>query len=117
MSNLRSGDFPMLTYRNIDVQNTGAVIKASAGDILDLTMSNANAAIRYVKLYDKATTPSSSDTPVRTYMLPPTSSVVVPVLQGIGFSTGISIRACTGVADNNNTAPTANDVIVNIGYL
>ena len=117
MSNLKQGNFPLLTYRNLDVQITGSIIKAFAGGILDLTMSNANAAIRYVKLYDKATAPTSSDTPIRTYLLPPSSTVVVPVTDGIDFVNGISIRASTGVADSNNTAPTANDVIVNIGYL
>jgi hypothetical protein len=117
MANLKQGNFPLLTYRNIDVQTTGSIIKAYAGGIFDLTMSNANAAIRYVKLYDKATAPTASDTPVRTYLLPPSSTVVVPVPDGINYTTGISIRASTGVADNDNTAPSANDVIVDIGYL
>lgn len=117
MSNLKHGNFPLLTYRNLDVQTTGSVIKANAGGIFDLTMSNANAAIRYVKLYDKATAPTSSDTPIRTYLLPPSSTVVVPVTDGINFDAGISIRASTGVADADNTAPSANDVLVNIGYL
>lgn len=117
MSNLKQGNFPLLTYRNLNVQTTGAVIKANAGGIFDLVMSNANAAIRYVKLYDKATAPTASDTPIRTYLLPPSSTVVVPVTDGIDFILGISIRASTLVADNDNTAPSANDVLVNIGYL
>lgn len=117
MSNLTSGNFQLLTHRNLNVQTTGSIIKANAGGIFDLTMSNANAAIRYVKLYNKATAPTSADTPVRTYLLPPSSTVVVPVTDGIGFTVGISMRASTGVADSDNTAPTANDVIVNIGYL
>jgi len=117
MANLKQGNFPLLTYRNLDVQITGSIVKANAGGIFDLTMSNAAASIRYVKLYDKATVPTASDTPIRTYLLPPTSTVVVPVTDGINFSSGISIRATTGVADNDNTAPSANDVIVNIGYL
>lgn len=117
MSNLKHGNFPLLTYRNLNVQTTGSIVKANAGGIFDLTMSNANAAIRYLKIYNQATAPSSSDTPVRTYLLPPSSTVVVPVTDGIDFTAGISLRASTGVADNDNTAPTANDVIVNIGYL
>lgn len=117
MSNLKQGNFPLLSYRNIDVQNTGSIIKAFPGGVFDLVMSNANAAIRYVKLYDKATAPTSSDTPIRTYLLPPSSTVVVPITDGVDFLFGISIRATTGVADNNNTGPTTNDVLVNIGYL
>ena len=117
MANLKQGNFPLLTYRNLDVQITGSVIKAYAGGIFDLTMSNTSAAIRYVKLYDKATAPTASDTPVRTYFLPPSWTIVVPISDGINYVNGISIRASTGVADSDNTAPSANDVIVNIGYL
>ncbi len=117
MSNLFSGNFPLLTYRNINVQTTGSIVKAFAGGIFDLTVSNANAAIRYLKIYDKATAPTASDVPMRTYLIPPTSTIVIPVTDGIQFLVGISIRASTLVADNDNTAPTANDVIVNIGYL
>lgn len=112
-----SGSGPLKTYRNLNAQTTGSIVKAAAGGIFDLTMSNANAAIRYLKLYDKATAPTASDTPIRTYLLPPSSTVVVPVTDGIRFDAGISLRASTGVADNDNTAPSANDVIVNIGYL
>src|SRR3990167_7196691 len=35
---------------------------------------------------------------------------------GIEFTTGIALRATTGVADNDTGAPSANDVIVNILY-
>lgn len=117
MSNLLSGNFPLLTYRNIDVQVTGSVVKASAGGVFDLSVSNANAAARFLKIYDKATAPTAADTPIRTYYLPPTSLTAISITDGIGFVSGISIRASTLVADNDNTAPTANDVIVNIGYL
>jgi len=116
MSNILSGSFPLLTYRNIDVQVTGSVVKAFAGGIFDLSISNANAAARFLKLYDKATAPTASDTPLRTYYLPPASLTPISIPDGIKFVNGISLRASTLVADNDNTAPTANDVIVNIGY-
>lgn len=115
--NLLSGSGPLKTYRNLDVQVTGSIVKANAGGIFDLSVSNANAAARFLKLYDKATAPTAADTPIRTYYLPPASLTPIPVTDGIRFEVGISIRASTLVADNDNTAPTANDVIVNIGYL
>jgi hypothetical protein len=37
MSNLKSGNFPLLTYRNINVGVTGAVVKAYPGGILNTT--------------------------------------------------------------------------------
>ena len=117
MSNLLSGNFPLLTYRNLDVQVTGSVVKASGGGIFELSVSNANAAPRFLKIYDKATAPTASDTPIRTYYLPPLSLTPINLTDGVSFVNGISIRASTLVADNDNTAPTANDVVVNIGYL
>lgn len=117
MSNLFSGNFPLLTYRNLDAQVTGSIVKASAGGIFEMYVSNSNAAARYLKLYDKATAPTASDTPIRTYYLPPLSGTPIPVTDGIKFVNGISLRASTGVADADTGAPTANDVVVNIGYL
>lgn len=116
MSNLFSGNFPLLTYRNLDVQITGSIVKAYAGGIFDLSVSNANGAARFLKLYDMATAPTSSDTPIRTYYLPPSSLTHLSIPDGIKFTVGISLRASTLVADNDNTAPATNDVVVNIGY-
>lgn len=112
-----NGTGPLKTYRNLDVQVTGSIVKANAGAIFDLSVSNSNAAARYLKVYDKATAPTASDTPIRTYYLPPLSLTPVPVSDGIKFDFGISLRASTGVADADTGAPTANDVVVNIGYL
>lgn len=117
MSNLLSGNFPLLTYRNLDAQITGSIVKAYAGGIFELTVSNSNAAARFLKLYDLATAPTASNTPIRTYYLPPLSLTPIAVPDGIKFVSGISLRASTLVADNDNTAPTTNDVVVNIGYL
>lgn len=116
MNNLQ-GTGPLKTYRNLDCQITGSIVKAYAGGVFDLSVSNANAAARFLKLYDKATAPTASDTPIRTYYLPPLSLTPIPVPDGINFVNGISLRASTLVADSDNTAPSANDVIVNIGYL
>jgi hypothetical protein len=117
MSNLKSGNFPLLTYRNINVGVTGAVVKAYPGGIFEYYVYNNGAAVVYLKLYNKATAPTASDTPVRTYAIPATNGANLSIPDGIGFDTGISIRATTGVADNDTGAPATNDVIVNFGYL
>jgi len=118
MSNLITGNFPAQTYRSLSVGVTGAIIKAAKGQIFDLHISNAAATPRYVKLYDKATAPIASDTPLRTYAIPATTVVSLAVTPaGIEFLTGISIRGTTGIADNDTGAPTANDIVVNISYL
>lgn len=106
------------TYRNIDLGVTGVSIKASAGCVYGGDFFNNDATnAMFVKLYDKATAPDSADTPLRTYRLPPGGGITFSKAMGITFDNGIGIRACTGVADNDNTAPDANDVIVNLDWI
>src|ERR1700757_1058157 len=59
-----------LTYRNINLSVTGQIIKASAGRIYGGVLCNNAAAARFVKIYDKATAPTGSDTPLLTIELP-----------------------------------------------
>lgn len=118
MSNLISGNFPEKTYRSLDVQNTGVVIKAAKGQVFDIHVTNQATAARYLKLYDKATIPTASDTPLRTYALPASSITSLPITTaGIEFLSGIGIRGTVLIADSDNTAPTTNDIVVNIGWL
>jgi hypothetical protein len=84
-------------------------------------LSNVHATVAaYVKLYDKATAPTvGTDTPKMTILVPLAGSVVLTlseVGEGIDFANGIGIGATTGAADNDTTAPTANNVIANIFY-
>ena len=118
MSNLINGDFPVKTTKDLNATTTGVVIKASKGQIFAIDVGNANAAIRYLKIYDKATAPTNSDTPIATLLLPPTSARLIEIsTAGQEFLNGISYRASTGVADNDNTAPSANDVVVNFYWM
>lgn len=103
-------------YRNIDVGTTGAVVKDSAGMLIGGIVSNANAAARFLKLYNKATAPTQADTPAMTVRLPASSTIPLSVPNGVEFSAGISIRASTGVADNDTGAPSSNETIVNLFY-
>lgn len=117
MSNLLSGNFPYLPYRNINVGNTGAVVKAAKSQIFSIYMSNTGGAVAYVKLYDKATAATASDTPTHTLAVQASQSVAWSPTDGINFINGISVRATTEVADAGTTSPGANEVIVNIQYL
>lgn len=103
-------------YRNLDAGTTGAVAKASAGQLYGYFISNNAATARFVKVYDKASAPTQADTPVMTLQLPASSAANVSHPNGVAFSAGISIRASTGVADNDTGATTTNDVIVNLYY-
>lgn len=75
------------------VTGTTGFIKASAGSLYELEVYNVNAAVRYLHLYNKASAPTlSTDTPVITIPLPPTSGRSVPLSASIGlpFATGIA---------------------------
>jgi hypothetical protein len=106
-----------LPYRNLDLGITGQVIKAGQGKLGGYYISNAAASERYVKFYNKATAPTSADTPVLTLAIPATAAANMVTDAGVsGFTAGLSVRASTALADSDNTAPTANDVTVNIFY-
>ena len=104
------------TYRNLDTQPGGAVVKAAPGQVGGWYISNNSGSARFVKLYDKATTPSSADTPKVTLQVPGNSAANFLAVAGIDFAAGIGIRGTTGVADTDTGAPSANDLVVNLFY-
>jgi len=106
-----------LTYRKLDLALTGQVAKNAPGKVFGWHISNANAAVRYVKVYDQATAPDQTATPKLTLLIPAGGIAQISDQIGIDFPTGISLRATTGVADNDTGAPTANDIIANLYYL
>lgn len=85
-------------------------VKAAPGTVFGWAITNANASARYVKLYNKATAPDSSDTPLATIHVAGSGSREFSFPIGIPFSAGIGYRIVTGVADNDNTSVTASDV-------
>lgn len=103
--------------------STGAVqsvnVKASAGQLYSLEFFNTGAAAVYVRIYNKASTASTSDTPVLRFTIPGNAAgagFVKSWDKGIAFATGISVRVTAAVADNDATALNANEVIGNLEY-
>lgn len=110
-------------YQNLDVGTTGAVVKASAGQLYGVLAFNlagftpSGAYIRYLKIYDKATAPTQADTPKLTIVLDPAVDPVLPLPAcGVAFANGIGIRATTGLAVADTGAPGTNEVVVNLLY-
>lgn len=104
-------------YRNIDVNATGDVIKASGGQLVSIYALNWSGLPNFIKLYDKATAPTNADIPVMNislynYM---NGSVSFPI--PVNFVNGIGIRATSTIADSGNTNPTSNAVSVTIAYI
>lgn len=103
-------------YRNVNLLNVGQNAKTTAGQLYGWHLYNAGAAVVFVKVYDKATAPASTDTPLITFAIPAGGTLNEQLPAGISFLNGIGVRACTGLADSDNTAPAANQVAVNLFY-
>lgn len=94
------------------------LVKAAAATLYSLDCYNAAAAVRYLKLYNKATAPApASDTPFRTIALKPADRTVIAFPAGLAFSTGLGFALTVNAADTDATALTAADVVgLNIDY-
>jgi hypothetical protein len=91
--------------------NNATVVKASAGFLWNVRLRNAAAAIRYLKFYNKITTPApNTDTPFAVLEIA-ASEVPRVNFNGMYFPTGIGFALVTGQAENDNTAVTAGDIL------
>lgn len=105
------------SFRLLSAASTNATsLKASAGTLYFLYAVNLNAAVRYLKLYNKASAPTvGTDTPVATLPIPASATgagFVLPMDPGMDFSTGIAYAVTTGVADADTGAVAANEIIL-----
>lgn len=90
------------------------LVKATPGRVFRVFGRNNAAAIRYLKIYDKASAAPTvgTDTPLLTIPLAPSSPFNEFFGEdGILFATGIGYALTTGVADNDAGALTAADVL------
>ena len=111
----------LLPIKRISTATTNAiVVKTSPGQLYWLHVINLNTAVRYIKLYNKASAPVvGTDVPIHTFPIPGDAAGLGWVLSfpvPITFATGIGMALTTGVADNDATAVAANEIIVNGGY-
>lgn len=109
-------------FRSIDLDETEEEIKATAGQVYGIWVSNLATSTRFVKFYNAtaANVTVGTTTPVLTLPIPGNSSDDVTGLfsstMGLTFDTAITAAATTGVADNDTGAPGANEVILNAFY-
>ena len=107
--------------RVISAASTNATtIKGSAGQVYGVLCFNTNAAARYLKLYNKATSPTvGTDTPVITITIPGGTTgggVSFELPQGIAFATGIASAITTGAADADTGAVASAEIIAHVFY-
>lgn len=93
-------------------------VKASAGQLGWLCVTNINAAAAYIKFYNSASAPTNgSGTPVLRFLIPGNSNgFTINLGQGAYFSAGIGYTLVTGITDANSTNVAASEVLVNLGY-
>ena len=98
-------------------------VKASAGNVFKIVGVNANAAARYLKFYNKASSPTvGTDVPVATLYLPPSGVNGGQFEFNFGahplyLGTGIAYALTTAAADADTGALTSGDVVaMNIFY-
>jgi hypothetical protein len=108
-------------YRTLDLGITGQVIANRPAVLTGYYIFNNAAAVRFVKLYNQAAPPTNANTPIATLPIPAGGGANLfsnagLAAAGLNFTNGLAIRATTGLADADNTAPAANDVVVNIFY-
>lgn len=106
-------------YNLVSAATTNAtVVKATPGVVTYISANNVNAAVRYLKFYNKATAPTvGTDPPVLTLALPAASNQIFPVPPGgFVFNAGISFATTTEATVAGTTAISANETVINIGY-
>lgn len=93
------------------------VLLARSGVLGYIQASNVNAAVRYLKIYDKATAPTvGTDVPKHTVLLPIGGVGVLHIpMQGIEFINGISIALTTEATDAGSTGVSISEHVVNYG--
>lgn len=106
---------PNLTSRLVSAAASvnSTLVKNAAGKLHKLVGYNAAAALRYVKIYNKATAPTvGTDTPVLTITLPASAAFSIDFPNGgQHFATGIGYGFTTAVADADTSALTAADIV------
>jgi hypothetical protein len=110
-------------FRSIDLDESEEEVKATAGQVYSVWVSNLATSTRFLKFYNAtaANVTVGTTTPVMTIAIPGNASDDVTGSfnaggLGLAFDTAITVAATTGVADADTGAPGANEVLVNIGY-
>lgn len=110
-------------YKLVSAASTNATsVKASAGTLAAIVVSNVNAAMRYLKFYNKASAPTvGTDIPVFIVPIPGNTAgagAAIPLPpQGLNFTTGIAFALTTGLADADTGAVAATEISVSLGYI
>lgn len=105
--------------RDLSCTDTLNDAKASACNVYGVFVTNSNAAVRYLKLFNEqgVNVTLGVDTPVMTIPIPPSDSgVYLSFPHGIEFSTACSYACTTEQGDAGTTGAAANEVVAHVFY-
>lgn len=107
-----------LTSKIISAATTNAtVVKASAGQVYGIQLSNSGAAWAFVKVYNKATAPTvGTDATIEVIGIPPGGRCEINRPIGMPFAAGIGLAITAGFADTDTAAVAAGQVVGSIHY-
>lgn len=95
--------------------NNATVVKAAVGKVYQISGLNTNAAVRYLKLYNKATAPApGTDNALLLAVFALGATQVFNFSLGafgLYFPTGIGLALVTGASDTDNTGVGAGDIL------
>jgi hypothetical protein len=98
--------------------NNAAFAKASAAQLFAVTAYNQSAALRYVKIYNKATAPTvGTDVPVFVLAVPISGHATFAWPNGLALGTGLAYAIVTGAAYTDNTSVTLHDVQMTLSWI
>ncbi|CAB5155703.1 hypothetical protein UFOVP149_24 [uncultured Caudovirales phage] len=117
--NLTSSTAPTVHTLNSAATTNATSVKATAGRLFSVAVSNQNAAARFVKLYNKASAPTvGTDIPVMVIPLAASSAQVIDFgAFGSQFALGIAYAITGLIADADTTVVTAGDTKVSMMYI
>jgi len=107
----------LLPHTNVSTASTNAtVVKASPGRVHNFIATNVSNQTKYVKFYDKATTPTpASDTP--DYIIPLQNGQTITLALGTSpfyFHNGVSYAMVTSASGGGNVG--AGDIVLSLTW-
>lgn len=108
---------PSTTYRAVSTATTNAaVVKASPGVLWGYYITNLSILMRFVKLYNLTSAPSSGSTAFIRMGIPGEGAANVALTSPIEFTVGIGIAIVTTLQDSAFNAIGADEVAVTLVY-
>lgn len=110
---------PTALFVNSAATTNATSVKASAGTLYSIVVSNSGAAAAFLKLYNSAAAPTVGTTAIALTIPIPASSVITVTFGSLGqrFATGIALAITNLVAETDATAVAANQVKAAVSYL